>query len=82
MRVQVRVRKKYFFEFEFGKMIEFFRVHVRVRSPDWLRIASMGAHREGRVPRAGERGAGGTVNRGPSCFERPVEGPRSYKIFL
>ena len=24
MRVQVRVQKKYFFEFEFGKMIEFF----------------------------------------------------------
>ena len=23
MRVQVRVQKKYFFEFEFGKMIEF-----------------------------------------------------------
>ena len=36
MRVQVRVQKKYFFEFKFkfGKMIEFFRVQVRVRSPD------------------------------------------------
>ena len=35
MRVQVRVQKKYFFEFkfEFGKMIEFLRVQVRVRSP-------------------------------------------------
>ena len=33
MRVQVRVQKKYFFEFKFGKMIEFFRVQVRVRSP-------------------------------------------------
>ena len=35
MCVQVRVQKKYFFEFkfEFGKMIEFFRVQVRVRSP-------------------------------------------------
>jgi len=34
IRVQVRVKKKYFFEF--GKMIEFFRVRVqvRVRSPD------------------------------------------------
>ena len=31
MRVQVRVQKKYFFEFKFkfGKMIEFFRVQVR-----------------------------------------------------
>ena len=30
IRVQVRVQKKYFFEFkfEFGKMIEFFRVRV------------------------------------------------------
>ena len=29
MQVQVRVQKKYFFKFkfEFGKMIEFFRVH-------------------------------------------------------
>ena len=37
MRAQVRVQKKYIFEFkikfEFGKMIEFFRVQVRVRSP-------------------------------------------------
>ena len=35
IRVQVRVQKKYFFEFEleFGKMIDFFRVRVR-RSPD------------------------------------------------
>ena len=34
MWVQVRVHKKYFFEFkfEFGKMIEFFRVQVRVCS--------------------------------------------------
>ena len=35
--MQVRVQKKYFFEFKFkfGKMIEFFRVRVqvRVRSP-------------------------------------------------
>ena len=35
--MQVRVQKKYFFEFkfkfEFGKMIEFIRVQVRVRSP-------------------------------------------------
>ena len=32
----IRVQKKYFFafKFEFGKMIELFRVQVRVRSPD------------------------------------------------
>ena len=38
MRIQVRIQKKYFFEFkfEFGKMIEFFRVQVRVRSPDTI----------------------------------------------
>ena len=33
IRVQVRVQKKYFFEFKFGKMIQFSRVQVRVRSP-------------------------------------------------
>ena len=41
IRVQVRVQKKYFFEFkfefgkmiEFSKIIEFFLVQVRVRSP-------------------------------------------------
>ena len=33
--------------------------------------------------RAGKTGGqGGTKYRGPSCFEGPVEGPRSYKIFL
>ena len=31
--IRVRVLKKYFFKFEFGKMIEFFRVQVRVRNP-------------------------------------------------
>ena len=37
VQVRVRVQKKYFFEFkfEFGKMIEFFRLQVRVRSPVW-----------------------------------------------
>ena len=29
MRVQVRVQNKYFFKFEFGEMIEFFRIQVR-----------------------------------------------------
>ena len=45
MRVQVRVQKKYFFEFkfEFGKMIEFFRVQVRVRSPDAHLLYSVSA---------------------------------------
>ena len=40
MRIQVRVQKICFFEFkfEFGKMIEFFRVQVRVRSPGLCRI--------------------------------------------
>ena len=40
--MRVRVQKKHFFEFkfEFGKMIEFFRVQVRVRSPD-LNITSI-----------------------------------------
>ena len=36
VQVQVRVQQKNFFEFKFkfGKMIEFFRVQVRVRSPE------------------------------------------------
>ena len=37
-----------------------------------------------RVDRAGlvRGGQEGTKYWGPSCFEGPVEGPRSYKIFL
>ena len=52
MRVQVRVQvqKKYFFEFKFmlkfGKMIEFFRVQVRVRSSALLSIPSTSVEAE------------------------------------
>ena len=34
--IPIRFQKKYVFKFEFGKMIEFFRVQVRVRSPGFI----------------------------------------------